>query len=111
MKQQIFTRRVLALVAVAAIFGGSAATATADAHESASDKAISQQEARGLARDYLVSIGYSRPGTSILTASVGRAKLQRGTWVVNVRTGGRLPTAKGVVLIDVMDGAIKQSLN
>ena len=73
---------------------------------------IDGTEARNITRQYLNSLGYSRPGTSVFSASVGKAILQEDTWIVRVLTGNgqRLPNKKGVVLINAFDGQVKQNL-
>ena len=100
-----------ALPALTALILVSAVT-IAEAHDiSVPDTGINGAGARNLARHYLNSLGYSRLGTSAKTALVKKAELRMGTWVVQVRTGGRQPTKSGVVLVDAKSGLIKTSLD
>lgn len=73
---------------------------------------IDGTEARNITRQYLYSLGFSRPGTSVYSASVGKAILQEDTWIVRVLTGTakRLPNKRGVVLVNANNGLIKQNL-
>lgn len=108
MMKRIFIRALPALSALILV----GATAIAEAHDiSVPETGINGAGAKTMARHYLNSLGYSRLGTSARTALVKKAELRLGTWVVHVRTGGRQPTEKGVVLVDAENGFIKTSLD
>lgn len=72
---------------------------------------IDQSAAKQLARGYLNSIGYTRSGTSQQTASVGKAELRGGTWIVRVRVGDNRPSEDRIVLVDADEGTIKAKLD
>ena len=73
---------------------------------------VSKAKAQNIVRQYLSSIGYSRAGTSVYSTSIGNAVLREDTWVVRMLTGkaNRLPSKRGVVLVNAADGQIRQNL-
>ncbi|WP_417623270.1 hypothetical protein [Paremcibacter congregatus] len=82
------------------------------AHSTTADTAVTftDQDAKRIARSYLDSIGFLRAGTSLhVTAAIDDAELKEGTWIVRVRTGKRLPTTKGVVLINAQTGEVQKT--
>ena len=76
------------------------------ANDAELDFEVDRYEARSIARHYLNSIGYTRPGTSIKTARVGTARLEDGVWIVAVKIGRQSPNQHGVVLIDAVAGSV-----
>lgn len=67
---------------------------------------LSEMQARTLAQNYLNSLGYNRVGVSDNGARVGKAHLENGLWVVDVRIGGRFGKDAAVVLVLDSDGKI-----
>jgi|GEM_PF-3202590 len=102
LKTWLNSGKILALVMVSASL-----PTTAAAHDAlAQGVSLDKYQARTLARKYLSTIGYSRPGTSTLTARVGEALRNDDVWEVKVRLGGNIPLHDAVVLVDAQSGEI-----
>ena len=83
----------------------------ASAHNNDSVAQLNASQARGVARQYLNTLGFSRLGTSQSTALVGEAELIDNTWVINVRYDGRMTNKSAIVYVDDATGQIKENTN
>lgn len=104
MKKSLLNKTLSGLIGLAII--GTASTSFAYDADS-EEPNISSIEAKTITKRYLSSFGFTSPGTSKMTAVVGKARLDGENWVVPVRLGRHLPNEKGVVLVDAETGEIK----